>query len=85
MRATAPTNVSPAWRAPTWVVGKGQKQSSYRRRFDRLVCEVNQPLIHLPGKCSLSARSGLSKRSVCSWLRCHRPFTNARTSSISLR
>ena len=23
MRATAPTNVSPAWRAPTWVAGIG--------------------------------------------------------------
>jgi hypothetical protein len=28
MRATAPTNVSPARRAPTWVAGKGQQQPS---------------------------------------------------------
>ena len=29
MRVTAPTNVSPAWRAPTWVAAKGQEPSIY--------------------------------------------------------
>ena len=28
MRATVPTNVSPAWRAPTWVAGKGPKRKA---------------------------------------------------------
>ena len=36
MRATAPTNVSPAWRAPTWVAAKGQEPSIYFRPNDRL-------------------------------------------------
>jgi hypothetical protein len=37
MRATAPTNVSPAWRAPTWVAGKGQQPSFYLKSPGRLV------------------------------------------------
>ena len=36
MRATAPTNVSPAWRAPTWVAAKGQLPSFYLRPGERL-------------------------------------------------
>ena len=36
MRATAPTNVSPAWRAPTWVAAKGQLPSFYLKPSERL-------------------------------------------------
>ena len=58
MRATALTNVSPAWRAPTWVAGKGQQQPSYRRIFDRLVCAVQQPFTHIHGGWLETARTG---------------------------
>ena len=40
MRATAPTNVSPARRAPTWVAGKGHKRKAIITRkqlFEPLV------------------------------------------------
>ena len=49
MRATAPTNVSPAWRAPTWVAAKGQKPSFYLKQSERLECEVDQPFVQIPG------------------------------------
>ena len=41
MRATAPTNVSPAWRAPTWVAAKGQEPSIYFRPSDRLETAIS--------------------------------------------
>ena len=40
MRATVPTNVSPAWRAPTWVAAVGHKRKAIVTRkqlFEPLV------------------------------------------------
>ena len=37
--------------------GMGHKPSYYRRSFERLLCEVKQPLIFLPGELLLSATS----------------------------
>lgn len=37
---------------------KGHKPSFYLRIFDRLLCDVKQPLCQLPGVCLRQARSG---------------------------
>jgi hypothetical protein len=36
----------------------GHQQPSYRRKVDRLECEVIQPLVHAPGEGLDPARSG---------------------------
>jgi hypothetical protein len=41
----------------------GHKPPFYPRNLDRLECVVNQPSIHIPGECALSANTSRSLES----------------------
>lgn len=72
--------------------GLGHLQPSYLRQFDRLECEVKQPLLHHPDDRSLSAMSShtlivFREKLLCMFSRCRtsKTFRHARRNARNCR